>query len=118
MDTKPVECFGTDPRARGVRIDLSPQASLALPHEHFVYAESNAGPEQDTLKLYFVSHEVVIAGHGLRHIESAILAKDPAWVTARTDRYRPQAGERGFVSSVTVRLLDGDEENVAKSGRK
>lgn len=113
MDIKPVEYFGTDPKTKGVRVSVSPQVSFALPHEHFMYAEFSAGPEEDTVKLYFMSHEVVVKGHSLRRLESAILDRDLAWITAQTDRHRPKAGERGLVTSVTVRLLEEDEKNPA-----
>jgi hypothetical protein len=112
MDTKSVECFGTDPRAKGVRIELSPQASLVLPHEHFMYSEFNAGSEHDTLKLYFMNHEVLLTGYGLRRVEAAIHAKDLAWVAARQGRYRSQGTEKGFISNIAVRLVDEEEANA------
>ena len=70
MDTKPPECFSTDPRARGLRVELSPQHSLVLPYEHFVYSELRAEKESDTLKLLFVTHEVVVSGFMLRRVEN------------------------------------------------
>src|SRR5207249_2408918 len=106
MDTKPLECFGTDPRARGLRVDLSPQHSLVLPHEHFVYSELKAEKEGDTLKLLFVTHEVLVRGYMLRRVEAGIQTRELAWIAARSDRYRPHANERAFISRICVRILE------------
>jgi hypothetical protein len=106
MDTKPLECFGSDPRARGLRVELSPQHSLVLPYEHFVYSELKAEKESDTLKLLFVTHEVVVSGYMLRRVESGVQTRELAWITARPERYRPQANEKAFISRIAVRLLE------------
>jgi len=106
MDTKPLECFGTDPRARGLRVELSPQHSLVLPHEHFVYSELKAEKENDTLKLLFVTHEVVVSGYMLRRVENGIQNKELAWIAARPERYRPHANEKAFINRIMVRLLE------------
>ncbi len=106
MDTKPLECFGSDPRARGLRVELSPHLSLVLPYEHFVYSELRAEKESDTLKLLFVTHEVVVSGYMLRRVENGIQNRELAWIVARPERYRPQANERAFISRIAVRLLE------------
>lgn len=109
METKPLECFSTDPRARGLRVELSPQHSLVLPYEHFVYSELKAEKESDTLKVLFVTHEVVISGYMLRRVENGIQSRELAWIAARPERYRPQANEKAFISRITVRLLEEQE---------
>ena len=106
MDTKPPECFSTDPRARGLRVELSPQHSLVLPYEHFVYSELKAEKESDTLKLLFVTHEVVIRGYMLRRVENGIQTRELAWIAARPERYRPHANDKAFISRITVRMLE------------
>jgi hypothetical protein len=113
MDTKPPECFSTDPRARGLRVELSPQHSLVLPYEHFVYSELNAEKESDTLKLLFVTHEVVVSGYMLRRVENGIQTRELAWIAARPERYRPQANEKAFISRISVRGLE-DQESQAR----
>ena len=109
MDTKPPECFSTDPRARGLRVELSPQHSLVLPYEHFVYSELKAEKESDTLKLLFVTHEVMISGYMLRRVENGVQTRELAWISARPERYRPQANEKAFISRIAVRLLEEQE---------
>jgi hypothetical protein len=106
MDNKPPECFATDARARGVRVELSPQKSIVLPHEHFVYAEFTADEKIDLLKLVFVTHEVVLAGHLLHRIETAILNRDLSWLVARPEKFHTQGSDRPFVTKLTVRVLE------------
>lgn len=105
MDNKPPECFTCEPRARGVRVDLSPQKSIVLPHEHFVYAEFMADGEIDLLKLVFVTHEVVLTGHLLRRIENAILNRDLSWLCALPEKFRQPDSDRPFVSTLTVKAV-------------
>jgi hypothetical protein len=106
MDTKPPECFSTDPRSRGLRVELSPQHSLVLPYEHFVYSELKAEKESDTLKILFVTHEVIVSGYMLRRVENGIQTRELAWIAARPERYRPHANEKAFISRITVRMLE------------
>ena len=86
MDTKPPECFSTDPRARGLRVEILPQHSLVLPYEHFVYSELKAEKESDTLKILFVTHEVIVSGYMLRRVENGIQTRELAWIAARPER--------------------------------
>lgn len=112
MDTKPPECFSTDPRARGLRVELSPQHSLVLPYEHFVYSELKSEKESDTLKFLFVTHEIVVSGYMLRRVENGIQTRELAWIAARPERYRPQANEKAFISRIVVRLLEEPESQA------
>jgi len=46
MSTKSPECWGSDPQARGLRIEVSSEQSLLLPHNQFIYAELSSGGDQ------------------------------------------------------------------------
>lgn len=113
MDTKPPECFGTDPRARGLRVELSAQESIILAHEHFVYSQFKAGGATDTLKLVFVSHEVLLTGHLLRRIEPGIQTRELAWVAARPERHRPPP-DRAFITQIALRVLGENPERASR----
>lgn len=112
MDTKSIECFGIDPRSRGLRVQLSSQESLVFAHEHFMHSEWKAGAEHDTLKIFFINHEITLTGYGLRRVETAVHTREIAWVMAAPGRYR--AGERGFITKISVRCLD-EEDDPAKT---
>lgn len=114
MENKSPECFACEPRARGVRVDITPQKSLVLPHEHFVYAEFCAGEQGDSLKIIFVTHEVKLTGFLLRRVENAILSRDLSWLCALPEKYRPENAERPFITRLAVRKLEppSDEEET------
>ena len=115
MDNKPPECFACDARARGVRIDLSPQKSIVLPHEQFMGAEFSAEKSVELLKLKFASHEVVLAGYQLRRIENAILNRDLSWLCALPEKFRQPDSDRPFVTNLMVRVLGDSSSATEKS---
>ena len=102
MDNKSLECFACDGRARGVRIEVSPQESFVLPHEHFVYSEFKAGEQRDSLKIMFVAHEVILEGFLLRRIENAMVNRDLSWLCVRAGD--PPTRRRGESERPAVRL--------------
>jgi hypothetical protein len=114
MDNKSLECFACEPRARGVRIDISPHESVVLPHEHFVYAEFSADEQTDALKLVFVTHEVNLTGYLLRRIETAILNRDLSWLCARSEKFRVQNSDRPFVSTLVVKSIEAQAAGQRK----
>ena len=84
MSTKTPECWASDPNAEALRIEVSPERSLLLPHNQFMFAELTSGGDEQNLKLVFAAHEVSIRGHHLRRIETvmqrmelSLLAKIP-----------------------------------------
>jgi hypothetical protein len=72
MSTKTPECWASDPKARGLRIELSPERSLLLPNDQFMFAELTGGGDKQNLKLVFAAHEVSVRGHHLRRIETVM----------------------------------------------
>jgi len=51
---------------------LPPDSSLLLPHDEFAFAELKRDGKTQTLRLVFTMHEVLIRGHSLRRIETAM----------------------------------------------
>ena len=72
MSTKSPECWASDPQARGLRIEVSSELSLLLPHNQFIFAELASGGDEQHLKLVFATHEVFVRGHHLRRIETVM----------------------------------------------
>jgi hypothetical protein len=70
MSTKSPECWASDTKARGLRIELSPERSLLLPHDQFMFAELTSSGGEQNLKLVFAAHEVSVRGHHLRRLET------------------------------------------------
>ena len=72
MNTKSPECWGNDTQARAVRIEISPEQSLLLPHNDFAFAELKREGKEQVLRLVFAMHEVLVRGYALRRIETAM----------------------------------------------
>lgn len=78
MSTKTPECWASDPQARGLRIEITPERSLLLPHNHFIFAELDSDGDEQNLKLVFTTHEVSVRGHHLRRIETVMQRQELA----------------------------------------
>ena len=72
MSKKSPECWANDAQARGVRIEISADHSMLLPHDEFVFAELKREGKEQILRLVFVTHEVLVRGQALRRIEIAM----------------------------------------------
>lgn len=72
MSTKSPECWASDPNARAVKIEVSAEQSLLLPFDQFAFAELTSEEKEQCLRLVFATHEVLLRGHSLRRIETAM----------------------------------------------
>jgi hypothetical protein len=50
MNTKPPECWASDPNARAVKIELAPDRSLLLPLDQFTFSELTTDGRQQCLR--------------------------------------------------------------------
>ncbi len=93
MSTKTPECWASDPQSRALRIEASPDCSLLLPHDHFLFSElTNDGKEQ-RLRLMFDSHEVVVRGHALRRLETVMQRQELSFIAAVANAARSLAAD-------------------------
>jgi hypothetical protein len=72
MNTKTPECYTTDTQARCLRVETTATRWLVLPLDQFVFAELDSDGKEQKLRLVFATHEILITGHVLRRIETAI----------------------------------------------
>jgi len=72
MNTKSPECWASDPQARGLRVEISAEHSLLLPHDEFAFAELKSQGKEQQLRLVFAMHEVLVRGFCLRRIETTM----------------------------------------------
>ena len=91
MSTKSSECWTTDPNARALRVEASPDCSILLPFDQFLFSELNITDTGQHLRLIFASHEVTVTGTGLRRIESAFQRMELAGVSTSIERQAPGA---------------------------
>jgi len=72
MNTKPPECYTTDTQARCLRVQMTASRWLVLPLDQFVFADLDSEGKEQKLRLVFATHEILISGHVLQRIETAI----------------------------------------------
>ncbi len=72
MNTKTPECYTTDSQARCLRVEMTATRFLVLPLDQFVFAESTSEDKEQKLRLVFATHEILISGHVLQRIETAM----------------------------------------------
>jgi hypothetical protein len=88
MSTKTPECWASDPNAEALRIEVSPERSLLLPHDQFMFSELTSGGDEQNLKLVFGAHEVSIRGHHLRRIETVMQRMELSLLTKLPNNQR------------------------------
>ncbi len=93
MSNKLPECYATDPQARSLRVEISATRSLLLPFDQFAFAELNSGDKEQKLRLVFATHEVLISGHALRRIETAMQRMELSFIAALPPKYQPLIAE-------------------------
>src|ERR1700722_17782619 len=111
MNTKQPECWANDPNAHSIHVEVSPDQSLLLPHGDFVFAELKTEGREQQLRLVFATHEVLIRGHCLRRIETAMQRLELAFVAKSPTSQRSLITEgHPVVLEVTVTELNPQQQ--------
>jgi hypothetical protein len=114
MNTKSPECWIDDPNAHCLRVEVSSDQSLLLPHGDFVFAELKTEGREQQLRLVFATHEVLIRGHCLRRIETAMQRLELAFVAKLPTSQRPLITEgQPVVLEVGVTELNPQRQRPA-----
>lgn len=87
MSANPPECYTIDSQARCLRVEITANRSLVLPLDQFVFAELLSDDKEQQLHLAFATHEVLIYGHVLRRIETAIYRLELSGLTKLPGKY-------------------------------
>ena len=88
MNTKTPECWASDPNARAVKVEISAEQSLLLPFDQFAFSELKSTGKEQQLRLVFATHEVLLRGHSLRRIETAMQRMELSSLTALPAKHR------------------------------
>src|SRR2546425_7014179 len=88
MSTKSPECWANDPQAHGVRVEIAADHSMLLPHDEFAFAELKGEGKEQELRLVFAMHEVLVRGHSLRRIETAMQRLELSLLTTLSGKQR------------------------------
>jgi hypothetical protein len=72
----------------GVRVEISADHSMLLPHDEFAFAELKSEGDEQQLRLVFAMHEVLVRGYSLRRIETATQRSELSLLTALSGKQR------------------------------
>lgn len=93
MNTKAPECYTTDQQARCLRVQMTATRWLVLPLDQFVFADLDSDGKEQKLKLVFATHEILIAGHVLQRIETAICRLELSGLMKLPEKYHALVAE-------------------------
>jgi hypothetical protein len=93
MSTKLPECYTTEPQARCLRVEASPRKIFILPLDQFVFAELDSDGREQKLRLVFATHEILISGHVLQRIETAICRLELSGLMKLPEKYHALIAE-------------------------
>ena len=93
MNTKTPECYTTDSQARCLRVETTATRLLVLPLDQFVFAELDGDGKEQKLRLVFATHEILISGHVLRRIETAICRLELSGLMKLPEKYHSLIAE-------------------------
>jgi hypothetical protein len=111
MSKKSPECWANDPQARGVRVEISADHSMLLPHDEFAFAELKGEGKKQELRLVFAMHEVLVRGHSLRRIETAMQRSELSLLTTLTGKQRsPIPDGQPLILTIIVTEVNSHEE--------
>ena len=109
MSTKSPECWTSDPQAEALRIEVTPERSLLLPHDQFMFARLTGDGDDQQLKLVFAAHEVLIRGLNLQRIETGMQRKNLSLVIKLPSHQRSLIEEgQPVVLEITVKEAKSD----------
>ena len=93
MNTKTPECYTTDLQARCLRVEMTATRLLVLALDQFVFAELDSDGKEQKLRLVFATHEILVSGHVLRRIETAICRLELSGLMKLPEKYHSLIAE-------------------------
>ena len=93
MNTKAPECYTTDSQARCLRVQMTATRWLVLPLDQFVFADLDSDGKEQKLRLVFATHEILISGHVLQRIETAVWRLELSGIMKLSEKYHSLIAE-------------------------
>ena len=88
MHARSTQCWSIDPKAEGIRIEISSDRRVLFSFNRFIYSELTTEDDEQSLRLVFVTHEVLVGGTCLKRIELAMQHQHLAWLARLPDDRR------------------------------
>ena len=101
------DCWRRERDCTCLKVDASADETFVFPYQHFLSAQHARAGGEETIKLVFGTHEVVIAGRRLGEIVAALKDLAVEQISVVPPRYRelPQ-GDGAWVTAIEVRLVE------------
>jgi len=92
---------------------VSAEQSLLLPFDQFAFAELKSEGKEQRLRLAFATHEVVLNGHSLRRIETAMQRMELASLSALAGNQRSLVpdGQPAVIEIVVTEVAAADKHS-------
>ena len=84
---------------------------MLLPHDEFAFAELTGEGKEQELRLVFAMHEVLVRGHSLRRIETAMQRSELSLLTALSGKQRSLIPDgQPVILAIIVTTVNSHEE--------
>ena len=113
MSIKAPECWASDASAKLLRIEVISEKSLLLKYDQLIHAEFDNTEKEQRLRLVFATHEVLIRGHALRRIETALQRLELSYIAAMPAKLIPSVIE-GQPVIREIRVSEAADSAVTK----
>ena len=90
---------------------------MLLPHDEFAFAELKSEGKEQELRLVFAMHEVLVRGHSLRRIETAMQRSELSLLTALSGKQRSLIPDGQPVILEIFVTQTKDEEKLAQKSQ-
>ena len=113
MSNKSPECYTTDPQARCLHVEISPGRAILLPLDQFAFAEFTNEEKEQVLHLSFASHEIMVRGHALQRIETALHKLELTFMKALPAKYQALVpdGQPKIREIIVTEIKPGSEQS-------
>lgn len=100
-------CWHRDRNCTCLKIDVAPGESFLFPYHQFLNAQHTSASEDETLRISFGAHEIVVSGRHLAEIVAALQELAVERISPVPPRYRELPhGERAWVKVIEVRAAE------------
>ena len=86
---------------------------MLLPHDEFAFAELKGEGKEQELRLVFAMHEVLVRGHSLRRIETAMQRSELSLLTTLSGKQRSLIPDgQPVVLEIVVTVMDSQPKRA------
>lgn len=91
---------------------------MLLPHDEFAFAELKSEGKEQKLRLVFAMHEVLVRGHSLRRIETAMQRSELSLLTTLSGKQRSLIpdGQPVVLEIVVTEAKEGNAKQENRPG--